>query len=186
MKKTLILTGVLAALLATGAMADGRRDRGPMGGMMGGEMGPFGGADFSQLDTNGDGQLTLEELQAQPQARFDAADTDGDGALSATELADAMKAEMSARIDARVSDMVANMDQNDDGLLQPDEMSPAGRRGGEPGDMLEHMFEHIDANEDGMISEEEFNDAMDRMQHMQRGDGPRGGGWSFFGGRGGN
>lgn len=186
MRKTLILTGVLATLLATSALAEGRQGLGPMGG----EMGPFGGVDFTDIDTNADGQLTLEELLAKPQQQFAAADTDGDGGISATELAEAMKAEMAARIDERATDMVERMDENDDGLLQPEEMSPAGRRGGESGDMLEHMFEMIDADEDGVITEEEFDEAMDHFQHMRRGGGHGGGerrgGWSFFGGQGGN
>ena len=48
----------------------------------------FGGGhmSFADLDTNGDGVLSVEEMQAPMLERFQSADTDGDGNLSADEL----------------------------------------------------------------------------------------------------
>jgi|AntRauMFilla1563_2_1112583.scaffolds.fasta_scaffold63311_1 Ca2+-binding EF-hand superfamily protein len=46
-------------------------------------------ARFIQMDTNADGQIAVEELEAQAIARFDAADADRNGALSLEEFAKA-------------------------------------------------------------------------------------------------
>ena len=72
--KTAILTAAIIAglgLVAAPAMAEQQRER----------------PDFATLDTDGNGQLTLEELQAAGAARFDDLDADGDGSLSVEELA---------------------------------------------------------------------------------------------------
>ncbi|MBC7953450.1 MAG: EF-hand domain-containing protein [Rhodospirillaceae bacterium] len=41
---------------------------------------------FKQLDTNGDGRISHEELEARRNARFDAMDNDHDGKLTAAEM----------------------------------------------------------------------------------------------------
>lgn len=104
------------------------------------------GADFGTLDTNNDGSLTLEEVQAAPQARFDAVDTDGSGALSIAELTAAAQSQAADRAEK----MMARFDDNEDGALTIEEMR------GNRSDRAERMFERIDANEDGVITEEEF------------------------------
>ena len=123
---------------------------------------------FEDLDLNGDGSLSLEELQAQGEARFATADTNGDGALSLDELVAAAE----ARASDRAAAMIERHDENGDGVLQIDEM-PRPRA-----DRAERMFDRVDADEDGVISAEEFEAARERMgEHRDgrgHGKGPRG------------
>lgn len=115
-----------------------------------------GGPDFATLDANGDGQLTVEELQGAAQTQFEATDTDGDGALSLAELT-ARSAENAA---SRAEKMLSRLDANEDGSLTPDEMrAPRPERAA-------RMFERADADGDGVLSEEEFEAVKSR-----RGDG---------------
>ena len=108
---------------------------------------------FSMLDADGDGNLTLAEMQAQRDARFGTADANGDGGLSAEELI----AVASERQADRITRMLERFDANEDGLLQEAEMPQRG------GDRAERMFERVDADGDGMITEAEFDAAKDRM-----------------------
>ena len=110
------------------------------------------GADFGTLDTNGDGSLTLEEIQGAAQARFDAADTNGDGALSVEEIVAAAETNATERAER----MLARMDDNEDGSLSIDEM-----RGDRP-ERAARMFERVDQDEDGVITQEEFAEMSDR------------------------
>ena len=162
LKTSLLLAALASATVITTAEARG----GPEGGMRG--FGP-GAIDFETLDLDGDGSVTLEELQGQGAARFAEADTDGDGALSADELA--ARAE-NARTE-RLTRMIERLDTNEDGLIQLEELEAAreDRRG--PG--AEDLFARMDTNEDGVISAEEFEAARERMAE-RRGFGDRRGG----------
>lgn len=139
MKSTVLIAAIAAGLTLTAldVSAEGRG-------------GPREKPEFSTLDTDGNGSITLEELENAGAARFAAMDTDGNGALSATELAAAQEAKMAER----AAMMIEKMDENDDGELQADEMKPRGR-----GDNAERMFDHMDENEDGAISQEEYDAA---------------------------
>lgn len=149
--KTRILTVALLSglvLAAGAAQADGHRER----------------PDFATLDLNGDGALTLEEMQARGAARFAAMDSDGDGALSVAELT----ASATERAAERADRMIARFDENEDGLLQQDEMPTRGER------RAAQMFERVDTDEDGVISAEEFAAAKARMSERHgdhRGEG---------------
>jgi hypothetical protein len=66
MKKVLVLAAVSATLLGSVALADSH-GKGGMG-MAGGPR--MAQLSFADLDTNGDGQLTLEELTARPADHF--------------------------------------------------------------------------------------------------------------------
>ncbi|WP_170558462.1 EF-hand domain-containing protein [Ruegeria atlantica] len=139
---------VVSALAITGTsvLAAGGKDREPV--------------TFQQLDANGDGQVTKEEMQAHRNQRFTNADTDGDGQLSVEE----MQAAGQQKVNDRVTKMFERNDANKDGFLSEDEL-PKPRR-------ADKMFDRIDANDDGAISEEEFADAKDRMgkRHKKRGN----------------
>lgn len=141
LKTSALIAAIIAGLTVTAANA-------APGGKMGGH-GPM--PSFAELDANGDGTLTAEELAAHKDKMFADADTNGDGALSADELAAASEAR-------RAKAMVSRLDKNGDGQLQADEMRPASRDG-------KTMFDRLDADDDGSISAEEF-DAM-----AKRGDG---------------
>jgi len=128
--------------------------------------------EFSAVDTNGDGLLTMAELEAVGAARFTAADTDGDGALSVEEIVALRDADASARAERRASRMLNRLDENGDGVLQMEEMA-------ETRPPLDRMFERVDTDEDGAISEAEFDEARERMgdrRHGHGGDRRHGGG----------
>lgn len=94
---------------------------------------------FEELDADGDGKITPEEMAGHMQARFDGADSDGDGALSRDELI--------ARMANYADHMIERHDANADGKLSIDEMR-ADRQG--------KMFKRLDTDGDGAISAEEF------------------------------
>ncbi|MEL6619794.1 MAG: EF-hand domain-containing protein [Pseudomonadota bacterium] len=130
----LVVTATAVGLTAVSAMASPR------------------GVDFSTLDLDGDGALTLEEVQASARVRFDAADSDGNGLLSAAEL----EAHAQARAKDRAARMIERMDANADGQLSPDELTP--RR--DPA----RMFDRIDADNSGTITQAEFDAARERVR----------------------
>lgn len=150
MKTQILMVAIVAGIIlqAVPAMAQDMRGDRP---------------DFATLDTDGDGALTLEELQGAAAAQFAKVDTDGDGLLSADELT-AARAEAA---EARVARMVERLDTNEDGGISLAELQVV-RRGGDQ--MSERMFGRIDADDNGTISAEEFEQAQER-----RGGGKRGG-----------
>ena len=158
MKTALLMTAMAAALIVTQVAAQ-ERDPG------GAPHGPL--TDFAELDVNGDGGITLEEVTAAATARFAQADTNGDGALSEAELIARAEEEALARIADQVARMVERRDVNGDGLLQPDEMMG---RGPSP----ERLFDRFDADGDGIVTEAEFEVMKTRMQERRAGHEGRG------------
>lgn len=134
----LVLAGGLSCT-AVSALAQG--PRGPM-------------PSFSELDANGDGELTQDEMTAHRTAQFNELDSNGDGVLSTDEL--------EARIAARAGKMVERLDANSDGVIGQEELQ--ARRGGAG----TRMFNRIDADNNGTISEEEFALAQDRARDRMR------------------
>ncbi|WP_208348459.1 EF-hand domain-containing protein [Pseudaestuariivita rosea] len=108
------------------------------------------GVSFEILDTNGDGQLTQAELQAQHERRFEAADQDGNGVLSESEL-QAMSAQRSSRL-------LDRFDRDNDGQLSLAEMPNRGNG---------RMFRRIDQDGDGTLSKAEYQAAQDRFRDRQ-------------------
>lgn len=143
MKKTVVLMAALiTAASITSAQAHERKG--------GGER-----MTFAELDTDGNGEITVAEMDARKAARFAEIDTNGDGGLSAEELtAQAKEGADTDRVAKRVERMIERNDANEDGLIQADEMG---------GDRQDKMFERIDTDENGSISEEEFDAAKEKM-----------------------
>ena len=75
MKSTLLIAAMAAGLTLT-AMDASAAGRGQQ----------HDAPDFATLDTDGSGTVTVAEIEAAGQARFDAIDTDGNGALSLEEM----------------------------------------------------------------------------------------------------
>ena len=176
MKTKLIIAAVVAGLAATSVSAAGF-GRDDMAGRMGVGMMPMT-TDFASLDTDGNGSLTLEELQAMSAAKFAEADVDGSGTLSQEEVTTLVTAQMALMAANRAQMMIAERDTDGDGLLSASELQPNSGQG------LAVMFARLDADADGTVTAEEFQTAQTQMgQRMQRGgtgfgDQGRGG---FFG-----
>lgn len=114
-KTTIALLALAGAVTASAALAD----RGMVG--MGG---PGGRGEmmvemFDAIDADKDGKITRDEIAAHRAAEFAAADTNGDGQLGAEELEAQMLNQMMAR---RATRMIENMDADGNGSLSAEEM----------------------------------------------------------------
>lgn len=145
------------------------------------DAGPRSAEVFAELDADGDGALSLEELQAgRGGDRFAQADTDGDGTITRDE----MLAQVTERAEAGVDRFFDRFDADEDGAVTQEEIAEAREAQNEErrARMAERIFERMDADGDGTVSEEEFADAAGRLrEHMGRGGEGRGG---LFGNRG--
>lgn len=147
MTQTKILAAVVAAagILATGAVVAK-----PGFGGFGPKM------QFEEIDTDGNGEISQAEMQAQKAARFSAADTNGDGKLSPEE----MQARAQSRMAKRMEKMIERLDTDGDGALSESELSQRGNRG--------DMFARLDSDESGGISKEEFEKAREHRRGKHR------------------
>ncbi len=129
---------------------------------------------FTELDTDGNGSITLEELEGAGAARFAAADTNGDGALSRDELI----AQAQTRTEARVDRMLERLDADADGQITLAEAEAVHEgRGNGRGPSPERMFERFDADSDGAVTQAEFDEALaDMMDRRGERHGDRQGG----------
>jgi len=148
MKHVFLMTGLAAAILI-GAGAKGNAAG------VGPAMGPRPPS-FQELDADGDGQVTLPEMKAHMQTRFEAADSDGDGALSREELSARIEARQVQRRNRMLDRMFTRRDTDGDGLLRFEEMRAPGPD--EPG----RIFARHDGDGDGALSEEEFEAMKER------------------------
>lgn len=161
MKKTTL--SILATVIAVGAGA----------GIVTAQEGPRrGGPDgerptFEQLDVDGSGEITTEDMEALRANRFAEIDTNGDGSVSAEEFA----AHAEDRAAERAAEMFARLDADGDGMLSRDVLESRGR-----GDGGSRMISRADTDNSGGVSAEEFEAAQERMAEMRgkRGEG-RGG-----------
>ncbi|TLP67904.1 calcium-binding protein [Parasedimentitalea maritima] len=80
---------------------------------------------FEKLDADGNGEITQAEVDGLKAARFAAADANGDGALSLEEL----QAQGMKKAEQRAAGMLERHDANGDGVLSQDEL-PKPRRSG--------------------------------------------------------
>ena len=80
---------------------------------------------FEEIDADGNGEITQAEIDGLKAARFAAADTNGDGALSLEEL----QAQGLKKAQERAARMMEKHDANGDGVLGQDEL-PKPRRSG--------------------------------------------------------
>ena len=150
-----------AAVTATSALAAGpdfgRHARGPAAAVM----------SFEELDADGNGEISREEITNRAEARFAAADTNGDGLLSQDEMVAAAQ----ARVEGRVTRMIAHLDKDGDGAVSLEELPTRGKRGGPDRDAM--LFGAIDSDGDGVVSEEEYaamQDFMKKYRFMKTGE----------------
>ncbi|WP_417808967.1 EF-hand domain-containing protein [Thioclava sp.] len=129
--------------------------------------GNFFGFDITEIDTNGDGSITLDEIQAKRVADAKALDANGDGMISQDELVNFELAKQKARIEARVAQRFAAQDVNGDGELSAAELIERP--------MPTRMFERMDRNNDGALSPDEMQVARKMMRDRMGGHNERGG-----------
>jgi Ca2+-binding EF-hand superfamily protein len=106
---------------------------------------------LERFDTNKDGQITREEVEAARKAHFASFDTDKDGALSQGEF----RSMMAERLDEMAKRGFERMDSNKNGKIEPGEQrhSPARRIG------------RLDGNWDGVVTAEELREARFERKH---------------------
>lgn len=159
----LLITTVIVGVSAGAAWAEGPRGAGGPG--LG--AGPMGDVSFAELDADGDGALSIDELTAQAQSRFDGTDTNGDGALSADEIAAAIIARATEAAPQMAENMIAHLDDNADGVLQAEEIT-------RPMPDPERMFDRVDTDNDEAISQAEWDEMRAQMQERMQKRGERG------------
>ena len=110
---------------------------------------------FTRLDTNKDGVLTKDELQAKGAARiaasFDKLDRDKDGMVTQEEMREARTTRMAA-FKEQAQTRFREADQNSDGMLSKEETQAGMPR-------LAERFDKLDQNKDGQLSPEELRGA---------------------------
>lgn len=150
----LIVAATLLGSLGLGIVSPVLAERGPgQGGMP--------AFNFDLLDADKDGKVTEAEIAAARTARVTVADANKDGLMSAEELAAMQLAEMTERANAMAAEMIARMDSDGDELLSAAEMAAR------PGPA--QFFDRIDTDGDGAISREEADAAAEKMAD-RRGD----------------
>jgi len=158
-RTTLIAAASLIAIAATSVIATAHdRGNGERGGPRDGRGGPV--VMFEKLDANGDGSITMEEVQGAGAARFAEADANGDGQLSAEEMAAASEGRRAERMADRIAKRIEKHDANGDGTLSLEEATAAAQ-----GSRLEEMFERFDADGDGNVTKAELEQAMEKRGH---------------------
>ncbi len=114
--------------------------------------------DFSTIDADGNGEITQAEITAFEAAQFAEADTDNDGLLSKEEIQAQLTAisddRRADRAERRIDRMISHLDTNEDGSISLEER--------QSGDRSTRMFERLDKDDSGTISAEEAEKAAGR------------------------
>jgi Ca2+-binding EF-hand superfamily protein len=122
---------------------------------------------IEQLDTDGDGKVSLEEAVAPQKPRFNETDTDGDGFVSAEEAAAAFNDQVPAEMLEAMKErgmpdpgetFVKNLDENGDGKIDPSEFEQP----------TVDSFERMDTDGDGFATKEEATVFFDEMQRQMQ------------------
>jgi Ca2+-binding EF-hand superfamily protein len=128
----------------------------------------------SQLDTDGDGQVSITEIQqalanagkdSDVSRAFTSIDQNADGKLSSQELTNALSASRHHRHGHNAAQAAATLtsafDQDGDGALSLDEVGAAvGQSGADASSDIGQGFASLDANGDGKLSADEISAAI--------------------------
>ena len=125
----------LAAPSLGAAKGDHDDDKGPM-------------ASFETLDVDGNGEISLADMQEMAKTRFAITDANEDGAITLEELKAHRTAQMGDKGAKRVKRMFSKMDENDDGTLSFEELTAKMSSG--------KLIERLDTDGNGTVSAEEF------------------------------
>ncbi|WP_120495756.1 EF-hand domain-containing protein [Kiloniella sp. EL199] len=126
-KKTLIVAGSIAFLTAGAAFAAG-----------GGKW----KKNFEEVDANGDGQITQQEIANAQATKFSQADLNNDGSISLTEMQEAITKHIAERTKRKFD----KMDADNSGGITAEEFNSR----------INKMVEHLDRNNDGIITQDEM------------------------------
>jgi Ca2+-binding EF-hand superfamily protein len=126
---------------------------------------------IEQLDTDGDGKVSLEEALAPQASRFKENDTDGDGVITAAEASESFKAQVPPEMLEAMKErgmpdpgetFVKNLDKNGDGSVDQEEFQQP----------TIDAFQRMDADSDGFATQEEasayFADLKEQMEEQMR------------------
>jgi len=133
---------------------------------------------IQQLDTDGDGKVSLEEALAPQKPRFSETDTDGDGFVSVEEASTAFSNQVPAEMLEAMKErgmpdpgesFVKNLDKDGDGKISPAEFEQP----------TVESFKRMDADGDGFATKQEatlffeemqrqMQEQMQQMQQMQQ------------------
>ncbi|MDF2365680.1 EF-hand domain-containing protein [Sneathiella sp.] len=143
MKRKIIIGSVIAAL-AIPALAYAATDGAPKG--------PHKGGIFERLDTNKDGEITLEEMTAKSTERFSKLDKDGNGTISIEEMT------------VRKQEFFDKLDTDGSGSISKEEASAFHemKREKRKERHATRMLEILDTDKDGTVTKEEFAAASDK------------------------
>ncbi len=119
---------------------------------------PHGEERFAQLDSDGDGTVSPDELLADPMARFDEADLDGDDRVTIEELASHARQEH-GQLQPRMLMRFNHADADADGVLTRDEVIAAASA----------HFSSMDADADGAVTIDEAREGI-RAMRQRRGE----------------
>ncbi len=120
----------------------------------------FARARFDQLDRDGDGVLSFDELRAMesqrdPETTFRRLDADDDGRIARDELPEWLRARFES------------VDTNDDGFVDEDEMKLMALRAREarnaPSGLMRRLME-LDIDGDGRLHRDELPEAMEYLR----------------------
>lgn len=120
------------------------------------------GPALERVDANGDGNITIAELEAQKTERFSSADTNGDNLMSFDEFEAQIEADKDRREAERNQRRFERLDANSDGFVTAEEHAAAGD------ERMQRRFDRVDTNGDGMISSEEREAAKATMKDRRR------------------
>jgi Ca2+-binding EF-hand superfamily protein len=125
--------------------------------LLSGFLGTAALADFSSIDTNDDGRLTQDEIEAQLASDFQAQDTNGDGSVSAEEFLIWADIEVTDRSLEQATSVLNRIDDDEDGKIEwPDVEDRADRIASAPSE--------IDTDRDGNVSEAERDAARQEIE----------------------
>ena len=158
MKRTTLATliGAAAIVIAVPFAAQAERGFGRHDGSHGEHM--------KAVDTNGDGDISKEEVEAFRATMFNAADANKDGSLSLAEMTAHHEAQQAQRMAERQARHFARMDTDGDGKITAAEFASQPMRG----------MERMDTDGDGVVTEEERAAAMATMKERHGKWGKRG------------
>lgn len=101
---------------------------------------------MKRMDADGNGELTLQELQTGQLKRFADVDSNGDGAVDADEMKAHIMKRMERRADRRVQRRMRRLDENRDGQISEAEFTERAKQ----------RFSWNDLNDDGKLSGDEL------------------------------